>query len=75
MTIIEIGAIASGLLALITLSGKIVQLITTIQSLINRLDQLQEDMSATKNLWEKTTEQFSAFDQRLRMLELGLITV
>ena len=74
MTIIEIGAIASGLLALITLSGKIVKLITTIQSLINRLDQLQEDMSATKNLWEKTNEQFSTFDQRLRMLELGLIT-
>ena len=75
MTIIEIGAIASGLLALITLSGKIVKLITTIQSLINRLDQLQEDMSATKNLWEKTTDQFNTFDQRLRMLELGLITV
>ena len=75
MTIIEIGAIASGLLALITLSGKIVKLITTIQSLINRLDQLQEDMSATKSLWEKTTDQFDALDQRLRMLEVGLITV
>ena len=75
MTIIEIGAIASGLLALITLSGKIVKLITTIQSLINRLDQLQEDMSATKSLWEKTTDQFCTFDQRLRMLEMGLITV
>lgn len=75
MTIIEIGAIASGLLALITLSGKIVKLITTIQSLINRLDQLQEDMSATKSLWEKTTDQFGTLDQRLRMLEMGLITV
>lgn len=75
MTIIEIGAIASGLVALITLSGKIVKLITTIQSLINRLDQLQEDMSATKSLWEKTTDQFSGIDQRLRMLEMGLITV
>lgn len=75
MTIIEIGAIASGLLALITLSGKIVKLITTIQSLINRLDHLQEDMSATKSLWEQTTDQFSTFDQRLRMLEMGLITV
>lgn len=75
MTIIEIGAIASGLLAVITLSGKIVKLITTIQSLINRLDHLQEDMSATKNLWENTTDQFSTFDQRLRMLELGLITI
>lgn len=74
MTMIETGAVASGLLALITLSGKIVKLITTIQSLINRLDQLQEDMSATKNLWEKTNDQFSTFDQRLRMLELGLIT-
>ena len=75
MTIIEIGALASGLLAVITLSGKIVKLITTIQSLINRLDQLQADMSHTKSLWERTTEQFSRLDQRLQVLELGLMNV
>lgn len=74
MTVIEVGAIASGLLALITLTGKIVKLITTIQSLINRLDQLQADMSTTKSLWKKTTDQFGTLDQRLRVIELELTT-
>lgn len=72
---IEIGASASGLLAVITLTGKIVKLITTIQSLINRIDQLQEDMSATKNLWSKTTDQYVTLDQRLRTLEYELSIV
>ena len=44
MTIIELGALASGLLAVITLISKIIQLITTIQSLITSIEQLQKDM-------------------------------
>lgn len=73
MDIIELGALASGLLALITLSSKIVKLITTIQSLINRMDQLQVDMSTTKELWEETRDQYSTLDQRLRFIELSII--
>lgn len=72
MTIIELGALASGLLAVITLIGKMIKLITTIQSLINRIDQLQEEMSTTKNLWSKTTDQYVTLDQRLRTLEYEL---
>lgn len=75
MTIIEIGGLASGLLAVITLTGKIIKLITTIQSLINRIDQLQEDMSATKNLWEKTTDQYVKLDQRLCSIEYELAII
>jgi len=72
MGIIEIGGIASGLVAVITLISKIVKLITTIQSLINRIDQLQQDMATTKELWEETTEQYVALDQRVRLLEYEL---
>lgn len=75
MSIIELGALASGLLAVITLSGKMVKLITTIQSLINRIEQLQIDMKTSKTHWEKTTEKYEVFDQRLRLIELELAIV
>lgn len=69
MSILEIGGLASALVAVITLTGKIVRLITTIQSLISRLDQLQKDMTTTKDLWADTTEKYSGLDQRLRDVE------
>jgi len=72
MGIIEIGGIASGLLAVVTLISKIVKLITTIQSLINRIDQLQHDMATTKELWEETTEKYVDLDQRVRLIEYEL---
>lgn len=75
MSIIELGALASGLLAVITLSGKMVKLITTIQSLINRIEQLQIDMKTSKTHWENTTEKYEVFDQRLRLIELELAIV
>lgn len=75
MGIIEIGALASGLLAVTTLSGKIVKLITTIQTLINRLDQLQKDMKTTKELWADTAEKYVDLDQRIRHIEYELALV
>lgn len=75
MGIIEIGGIASGLVAVITLITKVVKLITTIQSLINRLDQLQKDMKTTKGLWEETSERMVSLDQRLSFIEYELAIV
>ena len=75
MGIIEIGGIASGLVAVITLISKIIKLITTIQSLINRLDQLQVDMNTTKEHWEEATEKMVTFDQRLHLIEYELAIV
>jgi len=68
MGIIEIGGIASGLLAVVTLISKIVKLITTIQSLINRIDQLQQDMATT-------VEKYVDLDQRLSLIEYELAPV
>ena len=75
MGIIEIGGIASGFVAVITLINKIIKLITTIQSLINRLDQLQIDMNTTKELWGEATENIVTLDQRLRLIEYELAIV
>ena len=75
MSIIEIGALASAVIAVITLTGKVVNLITTIQSLINRLDQLQQDMTTTKDLWANTAEKYGSMNQRLRHIEYELAIV
>ena len=75
MSIIEIGALASAVIAVITLTGKVVNLITTIQSLINRLDQLQQDMTTTKELWANTAEKYGSMNQRLRHIEYDLAIV
>ena len=75
MGIIEIGGIASGFVAVITLISKIIKLITTIQSLIHRLDQLQIDMNTTKELWGEATENIVTLDQLLRLIEYELAIV
>lgn len=75
MSIIEIGGFASALVAVVTLISKIIRLITTIQSLINRLDQLQKELATTKDLWADTTTKYVELDQRLRQAEYELARV
>lgn len=59
-------------MAVLTLISKIVKSIMTIQSLINRLDQLQTDMNTTKALWEEASEKMLTIDQRFRFIEYEL---
>lgn len=75
MTIIEIGALASGLLAVITLTGKIIKLITTIQSLISSINHLQVDMVKNSEQWEGTNKQYESLDQRLAFIEYELAII
>lgn len=70
MSIIEIGALVSALLAIINLSGKVVKLITTIQSLINSINQLQVDMKTTKSQWDKTASKVASLEKRLTLVEV-----
>ncbi|MGO4940954.1 hypothetical protein ACTQ45_13235 [Fundicoccus sp. Sow4_D5] len=44
MTLIEVGGLASALVAIITLISKLVTLITAIHNLINRLDKMAIDI-------------------------------
>lgn len=75
MSMIEIGGFASALIAVVTLTGKIVNLITTIQSLINRLEQVQKDMTTAKELWADTAQKYVSMDQRIRHIEYELAIV
>ena len=75
MTIIELGALASGLLAVITLISKIIQLITTIQSLITSIEQLQKDMKTGKEHWAAMAEKHVKLDQRVSQIEYKLTPV
>lgn len=75
MGLIEIGALASGSLAVITLTGKIVKLITTIKSLINRIDQLQVDMTKNSKLWQSTNKDYQQLNERLSLIEYELAII
>lgn len=72
MTIIEIGALASALLAVVTLTGKIIKLITTIQSLISSIDRLQIDTIKNKEHWDESDQKYRLLDQRLALIEYEL---
>lgn len=75
MGILEIGGYAGAVVAVSTLISKLVKLITTIQTLINRLDQLQIDVQTAKELWEKTTDNYVNLNQRVRDIEFQLAIV
>lgn len=75
MTILEIGALASAVLAMITLTGKIIKLITTVQSLINSIDHLKMGMSKNTKHWERTNQKYEELKQRLNLIEYELAIV
>lgn len=75
MGMLEIGGYAGAVVAVSTLISKLVKLITTIQTLINRLDQLQIDVQTAKDLWEKTTDNYVNLNQRVRDIEFQLAIV
>lgn len=75
MTILEIGAFASAVLAMITLTGKIIKLITTVQSLINSIDRLKIDMSKNTKHWEGTSQKYEKLNQRLSLIEYELAII
>ena len=75
MTIIELGALASGVLAVITLTGKIIKLITTIQTLITSIDRLQIDTMKNSEHWEGSKKQYEILDRRLSLIEYELAII
>jgi len=73
--IIEIGALATAVLAVVNLSGRIIKLITAIQTLIKQIDGLQEEMTNTKELWIDVSDKCADLDQRLTHIEYNLAIV
>lgn len=67
---IEIGGYAGGIMAVIALVTKIINLITAIQSLILRLDILQRDMTRNQENQQAMHGRIEGQDKRIHTLEL-----
>lgn len=69
MTLIELGALASALVAIITLITKLFNLISAIHQLIARLEFLQTEVNRQDLVQEQLLQLLNRFDKRLHSLE------
>lgn len=69
MSIIELGALASATIAVITLITKLFNLISAIQQLIHRLDSLQNDVNNHEAVYKKMIQWLNHLDHRLIKVE------
>lgn len=69
MTLIEIGAMSSAAVAVITLITKLFNLIAAIQALIQRLDQLHQEVNRQQDIQAQITQRMNGQDSRLEKLE------
>ncbi len=75
MGVLEVGAVAAAVLSVVTLTSRIIKLITTIQKLIDRLDDLQTDMAETKRSMDTLADETNHLDDRLGLIEYELAIV
>lgn len=75
MGVLEVGAVAAAVLSVVTLTSRIIKLITTIQKLIDRLDDLQTDMAETKRSMDTLADETNHLDDRLGLIEYKLAIV
>lgn len=72
MTLIELGSLAGAMVAVITLTTKIISLITSIQDLINRLDVMQRDLEYNKSKISEVTKQVNTHESKIFVIEAKL---
>ena len=72
MTLIELGSLAGAMVAVITLTTKIIRLITSIQNLINRLDVMQRDLEYNKSKISEVTKQVNTHESKIFIIETKL---
>lgn len=72
MTLIELGSLAGAMVAVITLTTKIISLITSIQNLINRLDVMQRDLEYNKSKISEVTKQVNTHESKIFFIEAKL---
>lgn len=72
MTLIELGILAGAMVAVITLTTKIISLITSIQNLINRLDVMQRDLEYNKSKISEVTKQVNTHESKIFIIEAKL---
>lgn len=69
MSLIELGALASALVAVITLITKLYNLIAAIQQLIGRLDFLQSEINHHHLIQKQLIKLYDHHEQRLNRVE------
>ena len=69
MSLLEIGGLASATVAVITLISKLVKLITAIQSLILRIDEMQLEIEANKLVVKTIDDRLALMDLRITKIE------
>lgn len=72
MAFIELGSLAGAMVAVITLTTKIISLITSIQNLINRLDVMQRDLEYNKSKISEVTKQINTHESKIFIIETKL---
>ncbi|MFL2140880.1 hypothetical protein [Ruoffia sp. FAM 26254] len=72
MAFIELGSLAGAMVAVITLTTKIISLITSIQNLINRLDVMQRDLEYNKSKISEVTKQVNTHESKIFIIETKL---
>ena len=72
MTLIELGSLAGAMVAVITLTTKIISLITSIQNLINRLDVMQRDLEFNNTKISEVTKRVNTHESKLFVIEAKL---
>lgn len=60
------------MVAVITLTTKIISLITSIQNLINRLDVMQRDLEYNKSKISEVTKQVNTHESKIFIIETKL---
>ncbi|MBG9985045.1 hypothetical protein HYO62_09150 [Aerococcaceae bacterium DSM 111022] len=72
MPILEVGAIASAIMAIYATMSKTVSLITTIGDLIQRIDMVYEESEENKVIRRELEEQTAKHERHLSRIDLAL---
>lgn len=75
MSLIEIGALASAILTLITLITKVFDLIGAIYDLIGQLDNLSKQVDHHQELYHQIQVEIGSHAQRINRLEGSILNV
>lgn len=69
MSLVELGTIASAIIAIITLITKLFNLIAAIQQLISRLDFLQSELNRQHSNLQRLFKLYDDHEKRMIMME------
>ena len=75
MNLIEIGGYAGALIAVISLSQKLIHQIASVQKMMFKIDQIQEDLLKSKSESESLNKLVNKQDQRINKIEDSIVQI